>query len=637
MIFISASVTVASNFNFLSPEPSPKNITTLVKVREAYLKGRWDTCFSLAQKQAKQASPIQDWYQEFALRCARGEYVETKKIDLVNRWWSTFHNKLPIDFILWAEIKSNWLGLLQLMEKDQVADISKWALWFSKNFDLSIEQGLWISRLIDKNRPNIASATKFYFEPNNEVSLFQLWQANPQWESGMEYLLNFPGGQFVDKVEQGLYVQLLKKPDLSTKKLVLPVKERLMRRAHRLGDYDLAHLMAQAILKTDPVHADALFVGARSYYFVGKYASAEELFKQLIQLYPKYGEAEDVVLRLGFSMMRQENWIAARDHWEKVLRSSPKPGMELMARYWLLIVAQKVDPQFLASKKYLDDKEALIQRFPYSYYALKLGGVRVESSPQNETVKASQEFVILPRDQKNWSIMAILAQAGWWDEAHKIYRSLALPQEPEFRGLLIDYFKKIEFTPVLSPIVNEWITGGRLLDRETLRSIYPKPYQDLIQKQASHYKLSPELIWSLIRQESIFLSQIESSAQAVGLMQMIPATAKEVATSLKYNLRDWSFEGRSARINIQMGTHYLQSLISQFDQNEQLALAAYNYGPTRLKTWLRARKDIFILDPLLKDLWIEELPAQETQFYVKAIERNRIIYQFFLDSGPNNK
>lgn len=637
-LVFSGSVLMAKDFDFLHLNPLPKQIGVLSTIRDSYISEKWELCFTQSVKHNQHDSLYQEWLQEFALRCARGDYVESKKTKLIDRWLSLYGKQLPLDGLVWTELKNHWLALLQLMEKDKAPDLAKWALWFSINFDLNYEQNQWIQGLIDKSKPAPLLIKKFYFEPENEINLFQLWQVSSKWDSGVEYLLSFPGGQFVDKIEQGLYLQLLKNPALEFKNLDLPILERLMRRAHRSGDYDLAQVMAQSILTRYPTHADAFFISGRSHYFTGNYFAAEKQFQKLIQLYPKYVESEDVVSRLGFALIRQENWLAARVHWEKILRSNPGPNLELVARYWLLVIGQKIDKQYKESKAYFTDLEALTQRFPYSFYALKLSGVRVGPASIIKDHQKSQKCPILPRDEKKWKMMVYLAKSGWWDEAFKIYRGLMLPQDPDCKELLIDYFKKIEFTPALSPLVNEWLNGSRLLDQATLNSIYPRPYHEEINQFATLNRLNPVLVWSLIRQESIFLSQIESSAQAVGLMQMIPATANEVARALDYKLRDWSFEGRLAKLNIRMGTQYLQNLILQFDQNEPLALAAYNYGPTRLKVWLKGRKNIFMSqDPLLKDLWIEELPAQETQFYVKAIERNRIIYQFILDSGPNKK
>ncbi|NJL25555.1 MAG: lytic transglycosylase domain-containing protein [Calothrix sp. SM1_5_4] len=115
-------------------------------------------------------------------------------------------------------------------------------------------------------------------------------------------------------------------------------------------------------------------------------------------------------------------------------------------------------------------------------------------------------------------------------------------------------------------------------------------------------------------------------------MQLLPSTAAEVARDLRLK----SFQGAESlldpEINIKLGSNYLSRLIRGFNGNIPLALAAYNAGPTRLKRWLNARKDLSPLDspPTSNpdvEVWMDELPWEETSFYVKAILRNWMIYR----------
>jgi soluble lytic murein transglycosylase len=89
-------------------------------------------------------------------------------------------------------------------------------------------------------------------------------------------------------------------------------------------------------------------------------------------------------------------------------------------------------------------------------------------------------------------------------------------------------------------------------------------------------------------------------------------------------------DGLRPKLNIEFGAWYLKDLIKKFDNSFPMALAAYNYGPTRLKVWANLRElSVFETEssPQFSELWIDELPAFETQFYVKAILRNALIYK----------
>ena len=123
----------------------------------------------------------------------------------------------------------------------------------------------------------------------------------------------------------------------------------------------------------------------------------------------------------------------------------------------------------------------------------------------------------------------------------------------------------------------------------------------------------------------------------MGLMQMIPPTADEIARKLKMKVQIPEDMYRP-EVNVPMGTFYVSEMLRQFSQNVPMALAAYNAGPVRLKSWLELRPEIAALrekhssEPI-DELWFDELPWTETSFYVKAILRNILIYQL-IDKGP---
>ena len=144
---------------------------------------------------------------------------------------------------------------------------------------------------------------------------------------------------------------------------------------------------------------------------------------------------------------------------------------------------------------------------------------------------------------------------------------------------------------------------------------YPKPYQAYILNAARKNHLNPSLLWAVIRQESAFKADIRSPVGALGLMQLMPPTAKLLS---KYYVKPEQL--LDAKFNIFLGSVYLKQLIKTFNGNAILAIAAYNVGPTRIKTyeWLSHR--------LAMDIWIEILPWKETRDYVKNVCLGRVIY-----------
>jgi soluble lytic murein transglycosylase len=121
-----------------------------------------------------------------------------------------------------------------------------------------------------------------------------------------------------------------------------------------------------------------------------------------------------------------------------------------------------------------------------------------------------------------------------------------------------------------------------------------------------------------MRQESAFMHDANSSAGARGLMQLMPATAREVAR--KFGLGSTSGgEILDPGKNIALGTGYLRMMLDRFDNNMTLATASYNAGPHRARKWQYDK-------PLPADIWVELIPFDETRSYVKRVMTYASIY-----------
>lgn len=143
-------------------------------------------------------------------------------------------------------------------------------------------------------------------------------------------------------------------------------------------------------------------------------------------------------------------------------------------------------------------------------------------------------------------------------------------------------------------------------------ALYPLPYWQIIEQRSRQNQLNPLLTIGIIRQESRFETNIKSIANAVGLMQLIPTTAAQEAKYL--NLSDYNLQ--KPEDNILLGTTYLAKMHELHANNSMLAAASYNAGPGNVAKWLREKGE---LDP---DIFVEEIPFGETQWYVKNVFGN---------------
>lgn len=155
---------------------------------------------------------------------------------------------------------------------------------------------------------------------------------------------------------------------------------------------------------------------------------------------------------------------------------------------------------------------------------------------------------------------------------------------------------------------------------------FPKNYSDYIHREAKVNDLDPEVLFAITRQESAFIPTAKSPAGALGLMQIMPQTGKELAKIHREPLRHHS-ELLKPEKNIRLGSKYIRMLLDQYQQNHALAAASYNAGPHRVAKWM-PEYDMPV------DCWIETIPFKETREYVQNVLTYTVIYQQLLGKTP---
>ena len=160
--------------------------------------------------------------------------------------------------------------------------------------------------------------------------------------------------------------------------------------------------------------------------------------------------------------------------------------------------------------------------------------------------------------------------------------------------------------------------AARYFDDMEIR--FPFAYRTELASQARAQKLDPAWVFAMARQESAFNARARSSAGALGLMQIMPATGRHIASDLNTSLKDkWRL--LDPKLNARFGTHYLRQLLNDLDDHQVLAIAAYNAGPHRVRRWLPATGSVEA------DIWIENVPFHETRNYLQRVLAYTAIYQ----------
>ncbi len=149
---------------------------------------------------------------------------------------------------------------------------------------------------------------------------------------------------------------------------------------------------------------------------------------------------------------------------------------------------------------------------------------------------------------------------------------------------------------------------------------FPLAFEPSIKSVSINSGVQANLLFAIARQESAFELHALSRAGAVGLLQIMPRTAKSMARSLNIPYKN-SRQLLEIEKNLLIGSGYLKSLLERFNENRILALASYNAGPERVTQWLSKTKG-----KLTYDLWIELIPYPETRGYVKSALMYSAIY-----------
>lgn len=156
--------------------------------------------------------------------------------------------------------------------------------------------------------------------------------------------------------------------------------------------------------------------------------------------------------------------------------------------------------------------------------------------------------------------------------------------------------------------------------------LYPQPYDAEVAAAARFSGVPDELIYGVMRQESLYRSDAVSSAGARGLMQMLPETARRTARHWK-RPTPRTQDLFDPRTNVLLGAAHLRELIDRFNGQTVVALAGYNAGPGASTRWLPARS-------IESDIWIENIPYNETRNYVQRILWHHLVFSWLRTGEP---
>lgn len=187
--------------------------------------------------------------------------------------------------------------------------------------------------------------------------------------------------------------------------------------------------------------------------------------------------------------------------------------------------------------------------------------------------------------------------------------------------------------PAAAQLAHDWgwheqaiATAAKLGLYNDYEFLYPRPYDTEVNAAAKLSGLSTDLIYGVMRQETLFRADARSSANARGLLQLLPETAQ--VTARKFNMPVPSADALfNPAINVPLGAMYLKTLVDEFDGQWVLVLASYNAGPNAARRWLPPHA-------VDADIWIENIPYNETRSYVQRVLWHSLVFHWLRNDQP---
>jgi soluble lytic murein transglycosylase len=326
----------------------------------------------------------------------------------------------------------------------------------------------------------------------------------------------------------------------------------------------------------------------------GDTEKAINLLKKVIELYPSY--KEEALWYLGWTYYRTGQYDEAKKIFKELYSSYGK----LKYIYWL----EKANE----GKGVFATKQYSLSFQPGDIYSYLLF--------LKEKITYIPEPLSLNNSNKNFPLrVELLSKAGFKEEALRELKSLIKNNKDNEN---IPFYSRILYN------LGDYATSVRLISRFPNRFnyqelLYPQSYREIVTNVSKRFEIDPNLIFAIMREESRFDRFAISPAGAIGLMQLMPDTAKREGKRIGLNIQQ-AQELFDPEKNITIGTHYLKKLIEEFGYIA-FAVAAYNAGENVVSLWIKN------IDYNSIDEFIEDIPYGETRAYVQRVLVSYFEYQ----------
>jgi soluble lytic murein transglycosylase len=395
-----------------------------------------------------------------------------------------------------------------------------------------------------------------------------------------------------------------------------------------LGDIDTYLALANRFIDDYPESSwteETLNSLASHYLVQNDDASADRVFRELYKRFPKGRYSDRAAWKIGWWAYKNGQFAEAANVFESAAVSFPRADFRPAWLYWAARSHDHTGEALLANARY----QLVASDYLNSYYgrlASRVLASRLEP-PVTPIVRSeaptAMPLPVVPNDRVIRALVSVelyedalnevqYAQRVWGDSPALQATVAWIRHQRALEEKSTDRFSDLRgaITIMRRAYPQFLAAGGENLPPDILRVIFPLDYWPIIRKYSEAHGLDPYLMSALIAQESTFTPDIRSSANAVGLMQLMAPTGRKYAR--KVGVRYSSSVLTQPESNIRLGMTYFKDLVDRFG-GAHFALASYNAGESRIARWIAERPGFD------QDEFIDDIPFPETQNYVKRI------------------
>ena len=346
----------------------------------------------------------------------------------------------------------------------------------------------------------------------------------------------------------------------------------------------------------------------------GKSELALDAYARLIKVAPKSPYADVAAWRTGWQRFDERRYEESYNAFEGLKENFPGNRYAMGAHFWMAKIRERQNKPALARKLFKEVAEAR-----YWYYSARAKAILGVAMSELEP-KAVQDAELPVRQACPEQVLLLMELRLYEDAITQLNEHINTTPLSErecfynlvtcYEGLaMYDKARKVTELSLESPAFE----NATREDLEKLhQKLYPRYYAKTVEKYAKLYNVDTFLIAAMILEESRYNATAVSWAGAIGLMQIMPPTGRELAQQLKIRRFRTSML-KQPDVNIQMGTKYIGYLNSLFNDNMMLVTGAYNGGPGRMKRWV-ASKNIADIDE-----FVEKITIRETRLHIKKV------------------